>query len=97
VRMCNTAIALFGIRPVRLVPEALFPEFKLLKREVDHSLPSNAEVKNARSYTSPPLHIFINFGKVKRRHKFPLLLVTREGNQKYHVGPIYEPSRMIIQ
>jgi len=33
----------------------LLPRLKRLKRKVDHSSPSNAEVRNAWSYTSTPL------------------------------------------
>ena len=38
--------------PLHWVPGALYPEVKWPGREVDHSPPSSAEVRNARSYTS---------------------------------------------
>jgi hypothetical protein len=40
--------------PIRRVPGALTPAVKRPGREVEHSPPSSAEVKNAWSYTSTP-------------------------------------------
>jgi hypothetical protein len=40
--------------PIQRVPGALFLRVKRPGREADHSSPSNAEVKNAWSYTSIP-------------------------------------------
>jgi hypothetical protein len=41
--------------PIQWVPGTLFLGVKRPDREVDHSPPSSAEVKNAWSYTSTPL------------------------------------------
>jgi hypothetical protein len=44
--------------PIQWVPGALSLGIKWSGREADHSPPSNAEVKNAWSYTStPPIHL----------------------------------------
>jgi hypothetical protein len=43
--------------PIQWVPEALSPGVKRPGREADHSLPSNAEVKNAWRYTSTPIRL----------------------------------------
>jgi hypothetical protein len=39
-------------------------------READHSLPSSAEVKNARSYTSTPQYVCMAWCLVKHRDIF---------------------------
>jgi hypothetical protein len=39
-------------------------------RDADHSPPSRAEVKNAWSYTSAPLFIFVEWYLVKSRDNF---------------------------
>jgi hypothetical protein len=39
-------------------------------REVDHSPPSSAEVKNAWSYTSTPQNVFMAWCLVKHRYNF---------------------------
>jgi hypothetical protein len=45
--------------PIQWVPEALSPQVKRPGREVDHSPPSSAEVKNAWGYTStPPIFLY---------------------------------------
>jgi hypothetical protein len=46
------------------------PGIKRLKREADHSLPSRAEVKNARSYTSIPPYVFIAWYLLKYKANF---------------------------
>jgi hypothetical protein len=43
---------------------------KELEREADHSPPSNAEVKNAWSYTSTPQYAFMAWCLVKHRDNF---------------------------
>jgi len=40
--------------PIELVPGAFFPGVRRLAREIEHSFPYNAEVENARSYTTTP-------------------------------------------
>jgi hypothetical protein len=47
------------IPPIQWILEALPPGIKWLGHEDDHSPPFSAEIKNARSYTFPPLCIFI--------------------------------------
>jgi len=48
------------------VPRALFLAVKRPGREADHSSPSNAEVKNAWSYTSTPQYASIAWYSVKK-------------------------------
>jgi hypothetical protein len=53
-----------------------FPGVKQPGCEADHSPPSNAEVKNAWSYTSNPQHAFVAWCLVKHRDNFiPLPLL----------------------
>jgi len=40
--------------PIQWVPEALFLELKQQGREIDHSRPSSAEVKECMELTSTP-------------------------------------------
>jgi len=49
-----------------------FPGVNLLGREVIHQLPSGAEVKNERNYTSTPLHM----PPWHRQGKFYILLTV---------------------
>jgi hypothetical protein len=43
--------------PIQWVPEALFPGVKRPRREVNHSPPTNAEVKKIWIYTSTPIRL----------------------------------------
>jgi hypothetical protein len=52
---------------VVFVSEDHSPEVKLPGREVDHSLSSSADVKNATSYTFIPPYAFTAFCKLKQR------------------------------
>ena len=45
--------------PIKLVPGALFPGVRRLAREIEHSLPYNAEVENARAMLPLPLYALI--------------------------------------
>jgi hypothetical protein len=45
--------------PIQGVPGAISPGMKRSRREADQSLPFNAEVKNAWSYTSTFPYIFM--------------------------------------
>jgi hypothetical protein len=45
--------------PIQWVPAALSVGVKRPGREVDHSLPSSAKVKNAWSYTFTPQYVFM--------------------------------------
>jgi hypothetical protein len=45
--------------PIHWAPGALFLGVKRPGREVDHSPPCSAEVKNAWSYTFTPIHLRI--------------------------------------
>jgi len=57
--------------PIHWVPGALSLGIKRRPgREADLSLPSNAEVKNAWSYTSTPQYVFIAWCLVKHRDSF---------------------------
>jgi hypothetical protein len=52
--------------PIKWVPEALSVEVKRPEREVDHSFPSSAEVKNAWSYTSTPQYALMAWCSVNK-------------------------------
>jgi hypothetical protein len=56
--------------PTQWVPGALSLGVKRPGRETNHSPPSSVEVKNARSYTSTSLYIFIAWCLVKHRDNF---------------------------
>jgi hypothetical protein len=62
---------LFPLRPtqppVQWVPGALSLGVKRPGRGTDHSPPSSAEVKNASSYTSTPLYVFMAWCLVNHR------------------------------
>jgi hypothetical protein len=45
--------------PIQWVPGALSPVVKRPGREVDHSPPTSAEVKQMGIYTSTPLYVFM--------------------------------------
>jgi hypothetical protein len=64
---CSSRPALEPIQPpIYWVPEgAISLGVKRLGREVGHSPPSSAEVKNAWSYTSTPQHAFMAWCSVK--------------------------------
>jgi hypothetical protein len=53
--------------PIQWVLGTLSLGVKRLGREVDHSLPSSAEVKNVWSYTSTPQYVFMAWCLVKHR------------------------------
>jgi hypothetical protein len=46
-------------------------------READHSPPSSAEVKKARSYTSTPQYVFMAWCLVKNRDNFTLTFTVK--------------------
>jgi hypothetical protein len=48
-------------------------------REVDHSPTSNAEVKNAWSYSSTPQYVFMAWCLVKYRNNFAFTLLHGAG------------------
>jgi hypothetical protein len=56
--------------PIQWVPGTLSLGVKRSRREADHSSPSNAEVKNAWSYTSIPQYAFMAWCLVKLIIKF---------------------------
>jgi hypothetical protein len=60
--------------PIQWVPGSLSLTVKRPGREADHSLPSSAEVKNARNYTSTPLYVFMERCLVKHRDNFTFTL-----------------------
>jgi hypothetical protein len=59
--------------PIQWIPGAFSLGIKWLGREPDHSPPSNAEVKNAWSYTSTPQYVFMAWCLVKHRDNFTFL------------------------
>jgi hypothetical protein len=58
------------------VPGALSLWVKWPGREVDHSPPSNAEVKKVWSYTSTPQYVFMAWCLVKHREDFTFTLLN---------------------
>jgi hypothetical protein len=62
--------------PIQWVPGALSLGVKRPGREVDNSLPSNAKIKNAWSYTSTPQYVFMAWCLVKQRDSFTFLPFT---------------------
>jgi hypothetical protein len=46
-------------------------------REVDHSTPSSAEVKNAWNYTSPPQYVFMAWCLVKHNYNFTFTCIIK--------------------
>jgi hypothetical protein len=64
---------------VVFVPEEYSPEVKLPGREVDHSLSSSADVKNATSYTFIPPYASTAFCKIKQRYSVISCGVTLRG------------------
>jgi hypothetical protein len=58
--------------PIQRVRGALSLGVKRPERESDHSPPSNAEVRNAWSYTSIPQYVFMAWCLVKYRDNFTL-------------------------
>jgi hypothetical protein len=50
--------------------EGSFPGVKRLGREANHSPPSSTEIKNAWSYTSIPLYVFMAWCLIKDRLYF---------------------------
>jgi hypothetical protein len=60
--------------PIQWVPGALSLGVKQPGREVDHSSPSSAEVKNAWSYTSTPQYDLIAWCLVKHRDNLTFYL-----------------------
>jgi hypothetical protein len=63
---------------IQWVPGELSLGVKRPEREADHSPPSNAEVKNAWSYTSTPHYVFMAWYLVKHRDSFTFTLITHE-------------------
>jgi hypothetical protein len=53
-------------------------------READHSPPSNAEVKNAWSYTSTPQYVFMTWCLVKHRDSFTFTLTLSQRLRRVH-------------
>jgi hypothetical protein len=84
--------------PIQWVSEALYLGVKWPGREVDHSPPSSAEVKNAWSYTSTPQYAFMAWCLVKHRGKFTFTLCLHFAyNQLWYIqlplwGISFQPS-----
>jgi hypothetical protein len=70
--------------PIQWVPMALFLVVKRPGREADTSPPSSAEVKNAWSYTSTPLYVFVTWCLVKHRGNFTFTFLCK-GNFCNHL------------
>jgi hypothetical protein len=60
--------------PTQSIPGALSLGEKRPGREADHSSRSSAEVKNARTYTSPPQYAFMSWCSVKAQERLYLYL-----------------------
>jgi hypothetical protein len=58
--------------PIQWVTGALSPGLKWPGRELNHSPPSEAEIKNVWSYTSTSQYVFIEWCLVKHRNNFSL-------------------------
>jgi hypothetical protein len=69
--------------PIQWVPEALSLGVKRPGREADHSPPSIAEVKNARSYTSTPQYVFMAWCLVKHSDNFTFYLFALLRQEDY--------------
>jgi hypothetical protein len=61
----NTFFTVKGFKMGAPSPELIWPQ-----PEADHSLPSSAKVKNARSYTSTPPHVFMLWCYNEHRDNF---------------------------
>jgi hypothetical protein len=63
--------------------QGLFPGVKRPRREVDHSTPSSAEVKNAWRYTSTPQYAFMAWCSVKSQWQLHLYvyILKENGNE----------------
>jgi hypothetical protein len=82
-----------GRPPIQWVPGALSLGVKRPEHEVDHSPPSSAEVKNAWSYTSIPLYVFMAWCLVKHRDNFTFFTFTTASRQA--LGPTQTPIQCI--
>jgi hypothetical protein len=79
---------------VKLVSGALFPGVRRLVREFEHSLPYNAEVESARSYTTIPPICFhrvlsllsLSFLPTLQRQTPGMRLIHYELSVNIHVG-----------
>jgi hypothetical protein len=60
---------------IQWTPGVLSPRVKRLDREPDHTIPSNAEVKNELRYTFTPPYVFMAWYLVKHREKFTFLVL----------------------
>jgi hypothetical protein len=74
--------------PIQLVPGALSPLVRGEGYEVDHSPPSRAEIKNAWSYISTHLYVFIVWYLVKPRENFILPYLTSVACLSQSVTPM---------
>jgi hypothetical protein len=70
--------------PLQWIPGALSLGIKGPGREADHSPPSNAEVKNAWSYTSTPQYVFMAWCLVNHRDNFTFLHLILVHMYKYN-------------
>jgi len=62
--------------PIQWIMVSLSPEVKRPRREADHSLPFNAEVKNAWNYSSSPPYAFIARYVSKNRDTLPFIMLN---------------------
>jgi hypothetical protein len=81
--------------PIHWVPRALSLGVKRPVCEADHSPPTSAEVKNARSYTSTPQYVFMAWCLVKHMDNFTftftfLNTLIHLQDAKQHGMKIYE-------
>jgi hypothetical protein len=78
------------------------PGVKRPEREADHSPPSSTEVKNAWSYTSTPLYVFMTWRLVKHRDSFTFYIylyirvTLGECNNNMATSNLYLPSGLMV-
>jgi hypothetical protein len=53
-----------------MINKPFLSEEKYVQHEADHLLPSSAEVKNTRSYTSTPPYVFMAWYLIKHKIAF---------------------------
>jgi len=61
--------------PILWVPGAIPPGVKWLGNEAHNSPPSGAQVKNAWTYTSTPLYVFMAWCLVKHNYNFTFTFI----------------------
>jgi hypothetical protein len=86
------------LRILKWVPGALSLVVERSGREADHSPPSSAEVKNAWSYTSTYLYVFMVWYVVKHSDNYSTLPLSRRMEVVIHCcgPPFYNPCVYLV-